>query len=534
MAARRLYPGVFAALVLCCAATSLHAAAPFVNSQRQDPASQIDAAFQRALGTAATRVHLSDDAGFLRRVSLDLTGRLPTLEEMQRWAADRSGDKRDKLVERLLAGDTYAVNWGRYWRDVVTYHTPASNNYLRWQLFDRWWVEQFRRNRPWNEVVTTLLTADGINDEVAPVNYLTALYGNPVEIAATTSRVFLGVQIQCAECHNAKNEPHWKREQFHSFAAFFGRARLVQHKDVAGRGTPYAIEGRDDGQYRMTDKKDPRHLIAIQPRFLTGELVPLEANDRQRREALARFMTSPKNPWFARAYVNRVWSSLMGWGFYPSVIELAGHKPRFAEVLDLLEKGFIASGYDMRWLFRTITHTHAYQAQLQPPPARSGPAVPAVCPSRLRPEQIFEALVAALAFDENDRTIPAPAPSSAPAATRYVGLRHMVWHAFKVNPSRPQSEVQGTIPQALLMMNSALVHGYTSARGKTLLGRLLLEGQSDDQIVADLYQRALARRPTAAEQVICRRYITRVGDRHEALEDVFWALINSTEFLNRR
>jgi hypothetical protein len=480
------------------------------------------------------RTPLADDATFLRRVSLDLAGRLPSPEEMRRFTDDRGPNRREKLVERLLGSEAYAVNWGRYWRDVVTYHTPASNNYLRWALFDRWWVEQFRRNRPWNEIVTTLVTADGVNDEVAPVNYLTALYGNPVEIAATTSRVFLGVQIQCAECHNAKIEPYWKREQFHEFAAFFGRARLVQHKDVGGRGTPYAIEGRDDGQYGMTDKKDPRRRIDMQPRFLTGESVALEAGDRQRREALARLMTNPKNPWFARAYINRVWSSLMGWGFYPSVIELAGVKPRFPEVLTLLEKGFIAFGHDVRWLFRTITRTHVYQAQLQPPPSRSGPAVPAVCPSRLRPEQVFEALVHALAFDENDKKIPAPAPSSAPAATRNTGLRHMVWQAFKVNPAKPQTEVHGTIPQALLMMNSALVHVCTAARGSTVLGRLLSEGKTDDQIVAALYQRTLARQPTAAEQTVCRRFIARVGDRHEALEDVFWALINSTEFLNRR
>jgi hypothetical protein len=533
MAARLLCPGAFAALYLLCTFSPSYGAGPPAHFPVQTAAAQVDAAFRRILGAAASAT-LADDATFLRRVSLDLTGRLPTPDEMRRWSADSDQDRRERLVERLLAGKEFAVNWGRYWRDVVTYHTPASNNYLRWQLFDRWWIEQVRQNRPWNEIVTTLVTADGINDEVAPVNYLTALYGNPVEIAATTSRVFLGVQIQCAECHNAKNEPHWKREQFHSFAAFFGRARLVQHKDVAGRGTPYAIEGRDDGQYRMTDKKDPQRLIDMQPRFLTGESVPIDADDRERRGALARFLTSQKNPWFARAYVNRVWSSLLGWGFYPSVIDLAGGKPRFEEVLAVLEKGYIDSGYDMRWLFRTITRTRAYQSQLQPPLARSGPAVAAVCPSRLRPEQIFEALLSALEFDENDHKFPAPAPSSAPAATRYIGLRHMVWQAFKVNPSKPQAEVHGTIPQALLMMNSALVNVYTSARGKTVLARLLVEGRTDDEIVAGFYQRTLARRPTATEQVICRRYIARVGDRCEALEDVFWALINSTEFLNRR
>jgi hypothetical protein len=515
-------------------ATSLVVGAgPPARPSEQWTAARVDDSIRRALGAGAAKASCSDDETFLRRVSLDLTGRLPTASEVRQWGDDHRADKRTHLIDRLLASESYSVNWGRYWRDVVTYHTPASNNYLRWQLFDRWWVEQFRRNRPWDQVVATLVTADGINDEVAPVNYLTALYGNPVEIAATTSRVFLGVQIQCAECHNAKQEPRWRREQFHAFAAFFGRARLIQHKDVSGRGTPYAIEGREDGQYRMLDKKDPRRLIAMQPRFLTGESVSLDASDRDRREALARFLTSPKNPWFARAYINRVWTCLMGWGFYPSVTEVTA-RPRYGEVLSRLEKNWLASGYDVRWLFRTITRTKAYQSQLQPPPARIGPTPAGVCPQRLRPEQIFESLVAALQFDENDKKIPAPAASAAPAATRHTGLRHMVCQAFKVDPSKPNALVYGTIPQALLMMNSALVHLHTSARGQTVLGRLLAEGKSDDQIVAALYQRVLARRPTAREQSVSRRYITRVGERYEALEDVSWVLINSTEFLTRR
>jgi hypothetical protein len=493
----------------------------------------VDAALERALGPRVALPPLADDETFLRRVSLDLAGKLPAPALARAWAANATPDKRARLVEQLLASEAHAVNWGRYWRDTLTYHTPASGNYLHWNLFDPWWVEQVRRNRPWDQIVTTLVTATGINDECAPVNYLTALYGNQVEIAATTSRVFLGVQIQCAECHHAKTEP-WKREQFHAFAAFFGRARLVQHKDVTGRGTPYAIEGREDGQYLMTDKRDPTHLIAMQPRFLTGESVPLEASDAQRRAALARFLTRPQNPWFARCYVNRIWSALMGWGFYPSVSDLgSATPPRYPEVLRLLEKDFVAGGYDMRRLFRILTRTRAYQRRLQPPAGRSQPS-PTVCPVRLRPEQVFEELVHALGFDEKDRSIPAPAPSSAPALQRHTGLRHMVYHAFKVNPSTPHREVRGTIPQALLLMNSTLVHAYTSAHGKTVLARLLAEGRSDEQIVAELYQRVLARKPTPTEQAVCRRYLVRVGNRREALEDVLWSLVNSTEFLLRR
>jgi hypothetical protein len=153
---------------------------------------------------------------------------------------------------------------------------------------------------------------------------------------------------------------------------------------------------------------------------------------------------------------------------------------------------------------------------------------------RLRPEQVFEALQQALGFNENDKTIPAPAPGSAPAVQRHTGLRNMVYQAFKENPSMPLQEVHGTIPQALVMMNSALVHNYTSAQGKTLLSELLANGQTDEQIVRALYVRVLARKPSADELATCQRFINKVGDRKEALEDVLWTLVNSTEFLLKK
>src|SRR5262245_43717102 len=321
-----------------------------------EAAAKVDAALARSLPAHVRLPDLADDTTFLRRVSLDLTGKLPEPDALRRFAADSAADKRARVIDELLKSDAYAVNWGRYWRDAVTYHTPASANYLRWKLYDDWWAAQLRRNRPWDEVVTALVSASGVNDEVAPVNYLTAMYGNPVEIAATTSRVFLGVQIQCAECHDAKTEK-WKREQFHEFAAFFGRARIIQHKVVEGRGTAYAIERRAEGQYRMTDKKDPDRLIAMQPRFLSGESVPIESDDAQRRREFARFLTDPQNRWFAKCYVNRIWTALLGWGFYASVNELgADAEPlRHKEVLELLAREWVANGYDVKWLFRTVT-----------------------------------------------------------------------------------------------------------------------------------------------------------------------------------
>ncbi len=510
--------------------------APVVSKRpiEREVAQRLDVLLLAAHDKATSLPPLAEDEAFLRRVSLDLTGKLPSPSEAKTFAANADPDKRAKLIDRLLASEAYAVNWGRYWRDTLTYHTPASGNYLRWELFDHWLVEQVRRNRPWSEIVTALVTATGINDECAPVNYLTAQFGNPVEVAATTSRVFLGVQLQCAECHDAKTEP-WKREQFHELVAFFGRAKIIQHKDVDKRGTPYAIEGREEGQYFMSDKKDPKHLIAMTPRFLTGETVSSDAPDSERRAALARLLTSPNNPWFARAYVNRMWTALMGWGFYPSVNDLGSNvNPLYPEALNLLAKEWIATGYDMRWLFRTLANTQVYQRHLQPRSESPSEVPLAVCPSRLRPEQIFDALVKALGFNENDKTIPAPAPSSAPAVARHTGLRHMIYQAFKIDPSLPAEEVQGTIPQALLMMNSVLVNTFIAARSKTFLAEALAKGMPDDQILTALYERTLARKPNAAEMAICRRYLKKVSNRAEALEDVYWSLVNSTEFLTKK
>jgi hypothetical protein len=530
---RRLLLASSAMGLLSVLATPALTAEPAHRPSKSEVAQRIDVAFLQELGKNAPLPALTDDATFLRRVSLDLTGVPPTPEQIRAFVTNTDPDKRAHEIDRLLTSEAYAINWGRYWRDVLTYYTPASGNYLRWQLWDEWWVEQVRRNRPWSEVVTALVTATGINDECAPVNFLTSHFGNQVEIAATTSRVFLGVQLQCAQCHDAKTEP-WKREQFHELVAFYGRAKIIQHKDVDGRGTPYAIEGREEGQYQMTDKKDPAHLIVMQPRFFSGEALPMDAPDTERRAALARFITSPKNPRFARAYVNRMWTALMGWGFYPGLSDFGTSvQPQHVAVLDLVAREWTATGYDPKWLFATLANTQVYQRQLQPRPRSHSAAPPAVCPCRLRPEQIFAAMVRALGFDEHDKSIPAPAPSPAPAVTRHSGLRHMVYMAFRVDPSLPPEEVQGTIPQALLMMNSVLVNTYIASKGKTFLGEALAKGLSDDAILVGLYERTLSRKPTPEETAICRRYLKKVKNRQEALEDVFWSLVNSTEFLTK-
>src|SRR5262249_61927096 len=150
----------------------------------RDVARRADAALVRHLSDKSPLPSQTDDEAFLRRLYLDLSGKLPGAEEVRSFAVSTDSNKRARQIDRLLESDAYAVNWGRYWRDVLTYHTPASGNYLRWDLFDTWMIDQLRQNRTWGEIVTSLVTAVGINDETAPVNFLTSHFGNPVESAA--------------------------------------------------------------------------------------------------------------------------------------------------------------------------------------------------------------------------------------------------------------------------------------------------------------------------------------------------------------
>ena len=154
---RALLSGLLALLVTASASSADNGTAR--RPPARETAARADAAFQRPLPA------LVDDETILRRVSIDLTGKVPSREEIHCWSAASAADKRRRLIDRLLHSEAYAINWGRYWRDVVTYHTPSSGNYLHWKLFEEWWTNQLRRNRPWNQVVTALLTASGINDE---------------------------------------------------------------------------------------------------------------------------------------------------------------------------------------------------------------------------------------------------------------------------------------------------------------------------------------------------------------------------------
>jgi hypothetical protein len=528
---------------------------------------------------------ITTDVEFVRRVYFDLIGKPPTPEQFLAFVRDRSHDKRGRLIDRLLDSPDWARNWAGYWRDVIKFHATNENlAQVRFDELEDWLAGELRANRPWDEIATKLITATGRNDENGAVSFPLAYAAQPVEMAGEVSRIFLGVQIQCAQCHDHKTDS-WKRRQFHEFAAFFAGSKQNRvQQGGAGQTAVFAVATQPRARYTMPDKENPARQIPVAPRFFlsaagakdSDPALPESLGPARRRELVASYITGQDNPWFARAFVNRTWYALMGEAFYEPIDDMGPERtPRAPEVLEPLANQWQRGGYDIRWLYRTLLNTQAYQRRARSTASAAGKTPFASgCPSRLRADQVFEALAQAIGLprdDDGNPTLPLPnnrknprpgtpqgkpaSPPTGKAATKKAaeaaGLsvagvkkagallrrgdpRVLFNRLFGVDPSIPNDDVLGTIPQALFMMNSPIVNNRTAARPGTVLGQILANAPNERAALNALYVRVLSRQPTAKEVDICTRYVLGVGNVQEAFEDIYWSLINSTEFVTRR
>ncbi len=509
----------------------------------------IESSLSRAKVVAAK---ITGDEEFIRRVTLDVAGRLPTPEEVIRFRKSRDKAKRAELIDALLASPDYGRNWARYWKDVIQFHATAQNpNLVRYPQMEEWLADQIRKNRPWDEVAAEMITATGGTAENGATVMVAAHGGQAVELAGEVSRVFLGVQIQCAQCHDHPTDS-WKREQFHEFAAFFGGVQARNNNAKSEKGPSVDILDKPGNvNYRMPDLKDPTKQIPVAPKFFLAESAqapPPNLPSSQRRLLAASYITGQDNPWFARAYVNRVWYALMGDGFYNPVDDIGpGREARSAEVIDALSDAWQKGGYDVRWLFRTILNTKTYQREFRPSTTAAGKTpFAANCPSRLRADQILDALTQALnlQFDiqggmNGKGTQPKPGATDpkkvAAAAGRLRGGPRAVFAlTFGVDPSTPNEDVLGTIPQALFFMNSPQIDRAVRVRNGTVLADILASSPNERAALEAIYLRVLARSPSRDEVATCDRYLRTTSNHNEAFEDILWALVNSTEFLSRK
>jgi hypothetical protein len=476
------------------------------------------------------------DEQFIRRVTIDLTGKLPVPADVEEFAASGDPQKRAKLIDKLLASDDFARHWARYWHDVIISRATDMRVRRTDGALEEWLTEKFKANKSWANIARDMIMAQGeLSYDGTSTNggmlFLLAHSGPDAanERAAETSRVFLGIQIQCAQCHDHPSDI-WKRTQFHELAAFYARTR----ERLRPQQRQIELVSLPRGEHQMPDKDDPKKTTPVHPRFLTGESIKPGQDDLTRRKALADFITSKDNYWFAAALPNRVWGELIGQGFYQPVDNMGPlQEATYPDVLMWLAASFRATDYDIKALFRLILNTQAYQRQIRiGDTANEHLHFAAAYPTRLRADSLWESLVGVLGPMQGPGGPAAQGPAG--RLFRRAGLEGQFREAFDFDPSTKPDEVEGSVAQALLLMNNPVINARIRAEGNNLLGRILKAYPDDTDAIRMVYLRTLARKPTAHEMETCRKFVAQVGKRSEAYEDILWSLLNSAEFQTKR
>ncbi len=499
-------------------------------------AAAIDAFLQDAWDGASIKPSKrADDAEFMRRAYLDLVGRIPNVKEAADFLSNKDADKRLKLVDTLLTHPDYAKNFATQWT-VLLVGRRAQERMVDKGALTAWLRVQFAANRPWTQIANELITAKGSNKKNGAANYVMShLENGAVPLTSITTRVFLGQQIQCTQCHDHPSND-WKQVDFWSINAFFKglHTRVVTKTDATGADVPDYTEVYDEptDAFSTFDKRNAMIGIAF-PTFLDGRKIS-QGTDVERRDELGTFITVD-NEQFAKAFVNRMWAHLMGRGFVHPVDDFGAHnQPSNPELLDYLASEFKASGYDVRELIRRITACQAYNATSQSTKENEKDESLAshMALKPMNPEQLFDSLIVATSAHK-------AGGGGDTDKTRGEWMRQFQF-AFANDEGEESTSFQGTIPQALMMMNGPLMEKAVSGQSGSFLADLLAQAQLQRKqridlfVVNRLYLGALSRYPTPRELAMGREFLNNTPEPIPVMEDIFWALLNSNEFILNR
>lgn len=490
----------------------------------------LDELMEKHVGGIQTAI-LIDDEAFLRRATLDLVGRQPTMSEMIEFLSDTKGDsaqKRARLVDQLLASPEFGANWANYWSDVISYRVPNPElTFLNYTPFKNWLAEEFNRNRGWDEITYNIVTAIGKVADNPAATYIGFHGGDKSRLASETTRVFLSTQIQCAECHDHKFV-EMPQETFHHVAAFFVR---VNAKLPWNDSSQIVVSSKPSGEHKMDGRKEEMKPVAFSARE-----VDLGISDVKRRAELAEWIVGADNPWFAKAFVNRVWARLMGRGFCEPVDEIGELGDRvLPEVHTALANHFAGTQFDIKDAFRVVALTRSYQREIRDADKGQSKPFVSIPAGRLRGDEVFDSLEAAIELPNVT-----PPPAAATGEFRFPpppkSTRDLVNDAFGFDPSAEQSNVARTMQQAMLLMNNKQIQAQVNAdpASGTMLARLLAAEQNDEAAIIRLYQQVLARKPNSQEISLATDHLKTIANRNSGFEDLLWGLLNSAEFLSRR
>ncbi|MBI5395177.1 MAG: DUF1549 domain-containing protein [Verrucomicrobia bacterium] len=464
---------------------------------------------------------LCDDATFIRRAHLDIVGSLPTPEETRKFVADTDAKKREKTVDELLGRKEFAKLWVMKWAELLQIRTEQNKFFYKSAVqYYTWLEDQFARNEPINRVVQNLIAAKGGTFRNPAANFY-KVETDLLKLTENASQVFLGMRIQCAQCHNHPFD-RWRMDDYYSFAAFFAQIGRKQGEDQretvifnsGNGGVKHPVGGRD-----------------MKPKFLGAEVPEIKPGE-DRREVLAKWLASPQNPQFARNVANIVWAHFLGKGIVDPVDDVRiSNPPSNPELLDALAEKLTSYNYDLRKVVRDICTSRTYQLSSVPNATNAEDTrnFAKAGVRRMRAEVLLDVINQITETKEKFRGLPlgARAVEIADGKTTTYFLTTF-GRATRDTVCACEVKMEPSLSQALHLLNGETVNSKVNEGG--LVKRLLKEGKTPPQVIEEIYLRCFSRPPTAKELTKLEGYL-KEGTPQEVLNDVFWAVLNSKEFV---
>ena len=477
------------------------------------------------------------DEEFLRRAYLDAAGILPTAAEVEKYLLDRSPQKRARLIDELISRPEFVDYWAYKWSDLLLVSSQKLSPPEMWSYYN-WIRASVASNKPWDQFAREIVTASGSTRENGAANYF-AIQRDPIDISENLTKAFLGMSITCAHCHNHPLEK-WTQKDYYGMANLFSRVRL---KTASFASSRRALEDVTVFSSPTGEVDFPRLGRPLPPRPLDAPPLALDSPDN-RRAYFARWLTSPQNPYFARALVNRVWRNCMGRGLVEAVDDIREtNPPTNEELFGALTRDFVEHGFDVRHLIRTVMNSATYQTASEPSPQN-------VQDDRYYSHYIIRRLPAEVLLDAISQVTQVPEKFEGyPAGMRALQLPDTQVDSYFLTvfgrPARQQTseserQSQSSITQALHVINGETLNAKLRDPGGAV-NMLLKLGFSDQRVVEYLFLSAFSRYPTDSERNTLLAEMqkaegeppageARSQGRRTAIEDLFWATLTSKEF----
>ena len=463
---------------------------------------------------------LCTDEEFIRRVTLDVTGRLPTVEEYNAFLANVDPTKREKLVDELLTRKEFVEIWVMKWAELLTIRTTNQISYKSMLLYYTWLQERVANNVPMNVMVQELLGSNGGTFANAATNYYQN-ETNTLKVAENVAQVFMGMRMQCAQCHNHPFD-RWTMDDYYSFAAFFSQIGRKRGED------PREIIVFNSGS---GDVRHPVGNRVMAPKFLGGETPDVAGKDR--RQVMANWLASDENPFFAQNLSNIVWAHFFGKGIIQEVDDVRiSNPPVNKELIDALSEKLRGYNYDFKKLVRDICTSRAYQLSTKTNETNEKDTTnfSHATLRRMRAEVLLDAITQVTTTSNKFPGLPsgARAVQIANGNTSTYFLTTF-GRAKRETVCSCEVKMEPNLSQALHMLNGDTVNAKITQGG--LVTTRLGEEVPHEKIIEEIYIRCMTRKPTEKELTNLMELVGQEENKQQALEDVFWALLNSREFV---